>query len=390
MYLGYLANPPWSTRSKANYTKNYRKSYFRIISKMAATSPTLEVKNSLEIVINSVRDSFLNYSMQETPYSLYFTIRKSFSRASQASLESSPQFTQHQADSEIKALKTKVTCLEEKNFALTNQYEEALNDCQVSYLKIKDLESSTSDLKEKFLEKCSDVQKKDKIVEQMIVSKDNLARDLEVAEKNWKELNRSIKAKDKELHELNKENLKITEKFEKVQADFKNLTAIVNKDKKSEAKKLRKVERKEFMDDLIEKPEEFSCSKCAVKVESLVNLKIHETSVHAANAFTQTTIKDIDDKIVQTLNSEFPLDKCIQMNNESKATMEWFYCEKDIGGEEQLLEHRVTCHGAAESPSLFSFPIRPMALLFKCVICGLVKGCEEDIINHKKSVHGNQ
>ena len=258
----------------------------------------------------------------------------------------------------------------------------------MSYLRIKDLESSTSDLKEKFHEKCSDVQKKDKIVEQMIVSKDNLARDLEVAEKNWKELNRSIKAKDKELHELNKENLKITEKFEKVQADFKNLTAIVNKDKKSEAKKLRKVERKEFMDDLIEKPEEFSCSKCAVKVESLVNLKIHETSVHAANASTQTTIKDIDDKIVQTLNSEFPLDKCIQMNNESKATMEWFYCEKDIGGEEQLLEHRVTCHGAAESPSLFSFPIR--ALLFKCVICGLVKGCEEDIINHKKSVHGNQ
>ena len=196
---------------------------------MAVTSPNLEVKNSLEIVINSVRDSFLNFSMQESPYFLYFYIRKSFSRASQATPQSPPQclsiFTQHQADPEMIALKAKVTCLEEKNFALTNQY----------------------DLKVKLHKSWSEVQKKDKIVEQMKVIKDNLARELEVTEKNWKELNRFLKAKGKDLHELNKENFKITEKYDKAQADYKNPTANLNQEKKSEAGKVKKAERSSWM-----------------------------------------------------------------------------------------------------------------------------------------------
>ena len=122
------------------------------------------------------------------------------------------------------------------------------------------------------------------------------------------------------------------------------------------------------MDGLIEKPEEFPCSKCAVKVDSLVKLKIHEISVHATNVSTQTIVKDLEDKLVQTFNFEFSLDKCIQTIDESKATNECFYCEQDIVGEQHLLEHRVTCHGATESPSLFSFPIRPKALLYKCIM----------------------
>ena len=48
------------------------------------------------------------------------------------------------------------------------------------YLKIKDLESFTGDLHQN----SSEVQKKDNIYEQMKVSKENLARDLEVAENN--------------------------------------------------------------------------------------------------------------------------------------------------------------------------------------------------------------
>ena len=65
-----------------------------------------------------------------------------------------------------------------------------------------------------------------------------------------------------------------------------------------------------------------------------------------------------------------------------------FYCEKEIRSEEQLLEHIITCHGATDSPSLFSFPGRPVPLLYKCGVCGLVGSCKEDILNHKRSVHG--
>ena len=45
---------------------------------MAVNSPVISVKNSCDFIINSVRNSALNFSSQETPYSLYLTIRKSF------------------------------------------------------------------------------------------------------------------------------------------------------------------------------------------------------------------------------------------------------------------------------------------------------------------------
>jgi hypothetical protein len=67
-----------------------------------------------------------------------------------------------------------------------------------------------------------------------------------------------------------------------------------------------------------------------------------------------------------------------------------FYCEKEIASEQNLIEHRVTCHGATETPNLFSFPVRPRPLLFKCIICGLVASSKAEIVNHKKSVHTDQ
>jgi hypothetical protein len=44
---------------------------------------TLNIKNSCDHIVNSVRDSLLNYSIQETPFFIYLTIRKSFSKAKQ-------------------------------------------------------------------------------------------------------------------------------------------------------------------------------------------------------------------------------------------------------------------------------------------------------------------
>ena len=66
--------------------------------------------------------------------------------------------------------------------------------------------------------------------------------------------------------------------------------------------------------------------------------------LHATNASTQTIVTDLDVKLLQTLNFEFSLDKCIETIDKSKDTNECFYCEQDIVGEQHLLENRVTCH----------------------------------------------
>ena len=99
-------------------------------------------------------------------------------------------------------------------------------------------------------------------------------------------------------------------------------------------------------------------------------------------------------KSAQT-RKETLIDKTVQTQTNDGMSKEYeeyscFYCEKKITSELYLLEHRITCHGATENPSLFSFPIRPMPLLYKCSVCGLVASTKEDIVNHKKSVHANQ
>ena len=59
------------------------------------------VQNSCDFVIRSVRDSFLNYSIQETPFYLYITIRKSFSKASSDSTHISSILQQTKVSEEL-------------------------------------------------------------------------------------------------------------------------------------------------------------------------------------------------------------------------------------------------------------------------------------------------
>ena len=87
----------------------------------------------------------LNYSIQETPYSLYLTIRKSFAKSS--SFEQFLSNVGPQNFTEIETLKMKLKTAEEANLMLTKNYEEAVNDCEVSYAKIKDLENTLDELK---------------------------------------------------------------------------------------------------------------------------------------------------------------------------------------------------------------------------------------------------
>ena len=234
---------------------------------MTVNFSTLNIKTSCDFVIGSVRDSLLNYSIQETPYSLYLTIRKSFARS--ANLEHCLSNLGPQNFTEIETLKMKLKTAEEANLMLSKNYEEAVHNCEVCNAKIKDLETTVDELKTEAqnvkLEKCNldkvkgEFQKKEKLIEDFKVEKNKLESDLEFAEKKWKELNKLVKMKDKELHEVKKETARVTENLTKVETEFKNLTAVRNKEKKNEDKKLKKLEKKELIERFKTKPEEFEC-----------------------------------------------------------------------------------------------------------------------------------
>ena len=87
------------------------------VLKMSVNSSSLSIKTSCDFVITSVRDSLLNYSIQETPYSLYLTIRKSFARS--ANLEHCLSNLGPQNFTEIETLKMKLKTAEEANLMLS-------------------------------------------------------------------------------------------------------------------------------------------------------------------------------------------------------------------------------------------------------------------------------
>ena len=214
---------------------------------MSTNFAMLSVQNSCDFVIGSVRDSFLNYSIQETPFSLYLTIRKSFSKVNSNSNQISFGLQQKKVHEEQvqdhESLRIKLKSVENSNRILQQNYEEATNNSEESYKEIKQLET-----KLKCYEKIvADVQKKDKIIEQLKKDKMTLESELEAAEKNWKNANKVIKTKEKEIHDIQKENFQVTENLVKVKTDLNNLTVKVNKEKKEEEKKQRKKEKKDFL-----------------------------------------------------------------------------------------------------------------------------------------------
>ena len=190
---------------------------------MSLISQTLNLENSCDQIVKSVRNSCLNFSIQETPYSLYLTIRKSFTKAPQDSSNDLKNESENIINQEIETLKARLSEAEKRNQRLQSEHEEVVNDSEVCYKKIESLETRVLNDKEEIVK---------------------LESDLEDVEKNWKDLMKQVKEKDKEIHDLKKENKIISDSLAELQTNFSNLTATVNREKKKEEKRQKKVESK--------------------------------------------------------------------------------------------------------------------------------------------------
>ena len=323
-------------------------------------SPMFSVRDSCNLVISSVRDSSLNFSIQETPFSLYLTIRKSFIKSKEAypyqNVSNQNNVHEVKIKTEEENLEKKVKQLEKINLTLQNDFEDAISDCESAYKRISDLESS---LKEKI---ASENEEQEKKVEELKQEKSNLDDNLEATTKKLKTLQNVLKNKEREVDNLKKENAIVTAKLVEVETDFANFTLKV----KTENRKKKKVDMKAS----------YECDKCDVKTEALQKLTAHKRITHMMTKTAQTEMNDVEDKIVQVSRTEFECDKSEQTSDEQTLdakiiTEETFvkypccYCGTMIANKYHLGEHIERCRGTF---NMFIEPGLPM-LPFTYILC---------------------
>ena len=191
-------------------------------------------------------------------------------------------------------------------------------------------------------------------------------RVLVAAEKNWKDLNKSVKAKEKVIHDLQKENERISENSLKLKADFTQFKGEVNKEKKETEKKLKKLEKKELVEDMKVKSKSLriECTKCEFIADSVMKLKCHERSFHK-NSYTSQTdeivlrnqivqaniIKPTSDKVMQ-----YPLEEDCKVIEEEFQKYPCFYCGINIANNMHLSHHRRKCRGTTNMFSTVRLP----------------------------------
>ena len=169
--------------------------------------------------------------------------------------------------------------------------------------------------------------------------------------------------KDKEIHDIHKENGLDTESLEKASRELKDLTIKMNKEMKDLENKQRKEQKKVNIQPLPD--HKFECSKCDVKTESMSRLKGHVRMSHMSSFGSQTGQADLQEKSVQCILFKDLDTKAVQTEeNETKEEFKKYpcnYCNINIANEYHLFEHKVKCRGTL---NMFTEPGLPVTQPF--------------------------
>ena len=147
---------------------------------MATLSTPFSIKNSCDLILNSARNSSLNFTIQETPFSIYLTIRKTLNKSSPTFQQNCVQpfqiFDADQNEAELVTLKQKLKDVQESNDILKNDYSEAVDDSEQCRFQIKNLETTLDAMKKEYEKSdmkkfVTDSKDKDAIIEKLKVDK---------------------------------------------------------------------------------------------------------------------------------------------------------------------------------------------------------------------------
>ena len=164
---------------------------------------TMAAINPLDRIINIVRLSNLNFAYQETPYSLYLTIRKTTVKNHQASSVQSSQGNFHH---DVETLERENLSLKRSNLELEDKLSASKETTKILDEKIAVLEAETlKAFNQTKVGKDSLARKDDEIkcLKNVIENNNATIKNLQT---NKSELNKITKKKEKEVYDVEKAN----------------------------------------------------------------------------------------------------------------------------------------------------------------------------------------
>ena len=202
---------------------------------MSTAAEVSHIENSCQEIMACISGSSLNYSVNLTPYSMYITVRKSYSKK---------QVPSHPNNDEIIAsLKQHVSNLEANlkksetdRGKIQSRLQDAVKDSEELQKEIKLLREQTFNLK------------KSKVCDESI--KQNKAENFEIREtlenfeSDLKEMKKALGLRDKDIYNLRKENKIKDDKLKHLKATLDEQTATMKRENKKQANKLKKQEKK--------------------------------------------------------------------------------------------------------------------------------------------------
>ena len=326
---------------------------------------------------NQIRQSLfqsnLHFFINESPHSMWITIRKRFrnNHFNPHEKGSTDEASEHAIDAEhlVKQVITEddYKKLKEKYAQLENDFESLKSDfdCEVSEHEAVIKERNKLSL---------GTSSKVSVIEQLKQELDALKSELGSKDNEIKKNYKLMKVKEKEMHDLKKEHEKVKDDYVQVNRDFKELTAKVNKEEKDLKRKEKSKQKKDFLNNLKTeaKQNEFTCDICENTFETTGKLKLHIRSIHLKNDSTQTEEKMLENKTVQTSSIEYtcvketqcPDEKMCLMKDKGSDTKPRFKfetkscssCRNTFPSESHLIDHRKSCLGTKTQFSPLSNP----------------------------------
>ena len=174
----------------------------------------MDLEESLNQVLQVIRNSNLHFSVQETPYSLYISIKKKFNQNREAPSQSVPTPSSKQ--------KGKIADLTKECVLLENAMERTKNQL------IQEVDEHERTVKGKD-EIERQLASRKKLNENLKQEGEALKADISALESDLKDIKKINKIKEKEVHDLNKENKTLSENMENLNRDLKMLAAQVKK-----------------------------------------------------------------------------------------------------------------------------------------------------------------
>ena len=179
------------------------------------------LENTCNSLLQNIRTSGLNFNCQETPFSIYVTVRKSFVQP-RTNTKSFPDFKpvvvqEHfTTDSKLSEVKVEHKNLKQAYDNVKNDLEDAIDELETKNKVIEDLEivnANQSNMIEKLEAYIKNLRNDKKVNEN---ENETYSIENKTIKKEISEMNDKTKATTKELKSLKKENKNITHDFEKV------------------------------------------------------------------------------------------------------------------------------------------------------------------------------